>query len=101
MSPDNPLFSLGQGLAEAIVSSLKIQLQEMPLPSLGRSAYSEEALAEELGVKPSTLSTWRSEGRGPKYLRIGKTVIYPVKSVLTWLDEGTLHASTAHEAVSR
>lgn len=32
--------------------------------------------ARHLGVSPSTLRTWRSEERGPRFLKFGNTVIY-------------------------
>lgn len=32
--------------------------------------------ARRLGVSPSTLRTWRSEERGPHFIKFGNTVIY-------------------------
>jgi hypothetical protein len=37
---------------------------------------SEGETAEILGVKPETLATWRSQGRGPKFRKTGRRVEY-------------------------
>jgi transposase-like protein len=34
---------------------------------------SENELAERWGVNPKTLQRWRSEGRGPHYLKLSKS----------------------------
>ena len=39
--------------------------------------------AEYLGLKPSTLSKWITDGKGPKYLKAGSRVYYRKE----WLDE--------------
>lgn len=46
--------------------------------------------ASFLGVKPGTLSVWRSTGRyGIPYLKIGSRVKYRTSDLLKWLDERT------------
>jgi hypothetical protein len=45
------------------------------------AGLSENETAEILGVKPETLATWRSKGRGPKFRKNGRRVEYPVKFV--------------------
>lgn len=32
-------------------------------------------------VKPSTLASWRSKGTGPRYLKLGGKVVYPLVAV--------------------
>jgi predicted DNA-binding transcriptional regulator AlpA len=41
--------------------------------------------AKLLGVQPSTLVTWRSERRGPVYLKVGRLVYYRRADIRTWL----------------
>ena len=42
--------------------------------------------AEILDVHPATLATWRSEGRGPRYLKIGqRNVRYRSEDLERWL----------------
>jgi hypothetical protein len=37
---------------------------------------SEVAAATILGIKPGTLATWRSQGRGPRFRKSGRRVEY-------------------------
>jgi len=32
--------------------------------------------ARRLGIAPATMRVWRSEGRGPTYVRVGGTIVY-------------------------
>jgi len=46
----------------------------------------QEETARYLGLKPTTLSAWRSQGRGPKYHKIGRSCFYRMIDVDQWLD---------------
>lgn len=35
-------------------------------------------------IKIKTLANWRSNGEGPKYVKIGGAVLYPVAELETW-----------------
>lgn len=37
--------------------------------------------AQALGIKKSTLEQWRTQGKGPAYLRIGRLVYYDPQDV--------------------
>lgn len=53
------------------------------IPRMLRSAE----VAELLGVNPSTLSRWRTEGKGPRVYWLGPaTPRYREDEVLAWLD---------------
>jgi predicted site-specific integrase-resolvase len=41
-------------------------------------------VAERWRVKPHTLSNWRHAGTGPKYVRVGARVLYPIEEVLAY-----------------
>ncbi|CAN1507848.1 hypothetical protein MCEKH45_00707 [Methylophilaceae bacterium] len=46
------------------------------------------------GSKPlalSTLSNWRRAGIGPAYIRVGKSIRYPVSMLKEFLSAGTVH----------
>jgi len=43
--------------------------------------------AEYLGVACVTLTVWRSQGRGPRYLRLGRLVRYRISDLDEWLQE--------------
>ena len=47
-----------------------------------RRVLNENELAQRWGVSPKTLQRWRSEGRGPRYLKLSKRVGYPVDAVI-------------------
>jgi hypothetical protein len=37
--------------------------------------------ATRLGLKPGTLEVWRSLGRGPRFLKIGRKVFYKIEDL--------------------
>ena len=57
----------------------------------------ENELAQRWGLSPKTLQRWRSEGRGPRYLKLSKRVSYPLESVIEF-ERGALHDSTSERA---
>mgnify|MGYP003379106419 CR=1 FL=1 len=59
-----------------------------------RRVLSETELAQRWGVSPKTLQRWRSEGRGPKYLKLSKRVTYPLDAIVEF-ERCALHASTS------
>ncbi len=46
--------------------------------------------------RPSTLAHWRSEGRGPAYLKIGSRVAYRGADLNAWLDAQTVRPTDGH-----
>ena len=64
-----------------------------------RRVLSENELAQRWGVSPKTLQRWRSEGRGPRYLKLSKRVSYPLEAVIDF-EYSALHDSTS-ERVAR
>jgi hypothetical protein len=49
---------------------------------------SEQELADQLGVKRSTLARWRRKGIGPPHTRRGKTPLYHDEGTDEWLRDG-------------
>lgn len=41
--------------------------------------------ADLLRQRPQTLATWRCEGRGPEYVKVGRSVFYRRQAISTWL----------------
>jgi len=39
-------------------------------------SYRTREAAQYLGVSPGTLEVWRCKGRGPRYSKLGKVVVY-------------------------
>lgn len=56
-------------------------------------AINEHDLAERWGVSPKTLQRWRSEGRGPRYLKLSKRVTYLMEEILAFEME-SMHSAT-------
>lgn len=46
-------------------------------------------LAEKLGTTANTLAYWRYMGRGPRFIKTGRSVRYRAADVEAWLDEQT------------
>ena len=63
-----------------------------------RRVLNENELAQRWGVSPKTLQRWRSEGRGPRYLKLSKRVSYPLEAILDF-EYSALHESTAERAM--
>jgi hypothetical protein len=57
----------------------------------------ERELAEMWNVSPKTLQRWRSEGRGPRFLKLSKKVVYPLEQIKTF-ESKALYASTSERA---
>lgn len=49
--------------------------------------YTSIQVAEMLGLKPRTLINWRSQGQGPKYIKIGGLVRYEHSAIEAYIDE--------------
>ena len=54
--------------------------------------FTPQDAAEYLSMSDQTLAQWRSQGRGPRYIRAGRYVRYRVGDLDRWLDE---HATDA------
>ena len=63
----------------------------------------EDQAAQLLGLSGSALRAWRQRGRGPRYLRINRTVRYREADVRAFLDASVVDPTTGltesdHEA---
>lgn len=43
-----------------------------------------EELASRWGMNTGTLGNWRIQGKGPKYVKIGRKILYPINEIETW-----------------
>ena len=43
--------------------------------------FTSDALAERWKISPQTLSQWRWSSKGPKYLKMGRRILYPLKEI--------------------
>ena len=54
---------------------------------MANSIMTTKQLAEYLGISESLLHTYRADGIGPVYLKLGKLVRYRLDDVEKWLEE--------------
>lgn len=57
---------------------------------------SKEA-AERLRLHPNTLSNWRVKGEGPRFIKLGRKVLYPINEIEAY-ERRSLRANTAQTA---
>ena len=57
----------------------------MHTPTQAPVLLDNDAAAKLLGLSPKTLTKWRSAGRSPRYLKIGRRVLYSVEDLVTYL----------------
>ena len=50
----------------------------------------DERAAEYLGMATQTLRNWRTFGKGPEYLKMGRSVRYRLSALETYKDECTI-----------
>ena len=43
-----------------------------------------------LGIRPRTLDNWHSQGRGPRYVRAGRWIVYRVEDLEAYLESRTV-----------
>jgi len=61
-----------------------------------------EQAALYLKMSPWTLRHYRREGRGPRFARIGRYVMYPMKELERWVESMTVEPAFYHaEQVAR
>lgn len=56
-----------------------------PLDPETRMNTEEAAAYLDMGLKPKTLAQWRSDGIGPRYLKVGGRVQYTAKDIHDYL----------------
>lgn len=57
-----------------------------------------EEVASSLEVTEHTLAMWRSEGKGPKFVRLGRGIFYRRADVQEWIDKSVVSVAASAEA---
>ena len=55
----------------------------------------EKNVSRITGYSRSTLQSWRWEGKGPKFIKVGNRVLYPTSSIDEFFDQFSLQQSTS------
>ncbi len=53
--------------------------------------FNEPNAAAYVGRRPSALRAWRLQGRGPAYVRYGRSVVYLREDLDCWLAQHRVH----------
>jgi predicted DNA-binding transcriptional regulator AlpA len=67
---------------------------------MSETPKTQEQAAAYLGLKPSTLAAWRHKGRGPKYLKIGRSCFYREADIEEWLNQQCVTPAHANFATT-
>jgi len=59
-------------------------------PRFGAELMNGHEAAAKLGIHPSTLARWRSEGAGPKYVQMGARIMYRESAIEQWITACTI-----------
>ncbi len=65
------------------------------------AAMTTDEAASYLGLSPATMRQWRSQGRGPAYLKNGSRVTYLVHDLDAWRDANRVKTVEALESEPR
>jgi len=57
----------------------------LPLPDNDETLIPSRRLPLYIGISAQTLARWRYEGKGPAFVKIGRTVAYKAGVVRNWL----------------
>ncbi len=66
-----------------------------------KGIFTTEELAEYLALKPQTLRLWRTQGTGPRFLKIQNRTKYREEDIEEWLAKKGTFASTEEELATR
>lgn len=50
------------------------------------------------GIAEDTLAYWRSQGIGPKWVKIGRTVVYPKECILSYMRDHLYQSTAEYES---
>lgn len=65
----------------------RVKCLEAARPPPNEKLLSQEEAAVVIGVKPTTLSSWRHYGKGPRYVKVGRSARYKLQDIENWLDQ--------------
>ena len=64
------------------------------VPTRRTKALTERQVAEQLGLSVATLRAWRHRGKGPRFLRLGRSVRYLPADVDEFVRASTVDAQS-------
>ena len=58
--------------------------------------YNED-IADNCGIKEGTLAYWRSAGIGPKFVKVGRIVMYPKEQMIAYFAQHLYQCTCEYE----
>lgn len=59
-----------------------------------KKLLNQDQAAEVLGVSPRTLESWRYNGGGPRFYKLGQAVRYRAEDLDAWIEAGARHSTS-------
>ena len=59
-----------------------------------KRAVRDDEASQFLGVSAATLRAWRSQGRGPRFAKLGRRVVYPIEALEEFLRKNLVEGGT-------
>jgi predicted DNA-binding transcriptional regulator AlpA len=66
----------------------------------GARAINESELARQANISTAVLRKWRREGKGPRFVKLGRLVRYLTRDVDAWLDEQAVRTENKSRVAS-
>jgi predicted DNA-binding transcriptional regulator AlpA len=66
----------------------------------GARAICESELARQASISTAVLRKWRREGKGPRFVKLGRLVRYLTRDVDAWLDEQAVRTENQSRVAS-
>ncbi|WP_366139070.1 helix-turn-helix domain-containing protein [uncultured Rhodoferax sp.] len=67
-------------------------------PAPGLNLLTNDGAAALASVSRRTLPVWRVQGKGPKFIKIGRLVRYSEADVIAWIEENKRTSTSATSA---
>jgi predicted DNA-binding transcriptional regulator AlpA len=84
----NAEFQIRRGLESDVASLMeRVRALEAARPPSDERMLNQESAAVFLGVKPPTLASWRHLGKGPPYVKVGRSAYYKAGDIEAWLNK--------------
>jgi excisionase family DNA binding protein len=64
-------------------------MKRRAMPTDPDALLTEDEAAELYGLSPRTFQAWRTENRGPPYVRLGRAIRYRRSALVKHLDENS------------
>jgi predicted DNA-binding transcriptional regulator AlpA len=84
----NAEYQIRRSLESDVASLMeRVRALEAARPPPDERLLNQESAAALIGVKPPTLASWRHLGKGPPYIKVGRSAFYKAAEIERWLNE--------------